>query len=124
MVSPHIDRCRATPRGDVLIGWCSRNCTKHGCRCDYRDCPPAAPESSRSPGGPDLQYTAQAEHDIDEWQRTGVFPFPELRLRQEAQWRALSATDLRLVHHVAGVSADMQLRGYAGCTIWTSLIPM
>lgn len=83
----------------------------------------SAQEPSRSPREPDLRYTAEAEQDIDEWQRTGIFPFPELRVRPEPQWRILSATDLRLVHHIASVSTDMQLRGYGHCTIWTAQIP-
>ena len=101
----------------------SRNCTKHGCRCDYRDLPISAREIAGSPAELDLQYTAEAEQDIDEWQRTGVFPFPELGVRPEPQWRLLPATDLRLYHHIASVSVDMQRRGYDHCTVWTAQIP-
>ncbi len=87
------------------------------------DSPGSADEPLRSPRGPDLQYTADAEQDIDDWQRTGLFPFPKLRLRPEPQWRIFSATDLRLIHHVASVSMEMQLKGYSRCTIWTAKMP-
>lgn len=83
----------------------------------------AADEPLRSPRGPDLQYTAEADQDIEEWQRTGVFPFPELMLHPEPRWRHLSATDLHLIYHVASVSSDMQVKGYSHCNIWTAKMP-
>lgn len=96
----------------------SRNCTKHNCRCDYMDQPPATEEATHSPRMPDLQMTPEIERQIEEWRMTGEPPFSELQLTPNAYWHRFSGVDLRLIHHIAGMSIEMQQRGYSGCTVW------
>lgn len=102
----------------------SRNCTKHNCRCDYMDQPPAPEESARSPRTPDLQMTAEIERELDLWRMTGEPPFPELRMTSKSYWHRFSSIDLRLIHHIAGLSIDMHQRGYSGCTVWAQKMPV
>jgi hypothetical protein len=108
--------------GEALT-FASRNCTKHNCRCDYMDQPPATEESSRSPRTPDLQMTAGIERELDLWRMTGEPPFPELRMTSKSYWHRFSSIDLRLIHHISGLSIDMHHRGYSGCTVWAQKMP-
>lgn len=107
---------------EVLI-CTSRNCTKHNCRCDYMDQPPVVEESARSPRSPDLQMTPEVERELDLWRMTGEPPFPELRRTAKSYWHRFSSIDLRLIHHIAGLSIDMHQRGYSGCTVWAQKMP-
>jgi len=102
----------------------SRNCTKHNCRCDYMDMPAASDEPSRSPRPPDLLVTPDIERELDSWRMTGEPPFPELRLSSRTYWDRFSNVDLRLIHHIAGLSIDMHQRGYSRCTVWAQKMPM
>ena len=101
----------------------SRNCTKHNCRCDYMDSPPPAEESSSASIVPNLLWTPQIEREVELWQQTGVFPFPELGLRSYDQFRRLSSVDLRLVHHISNVYRDMQSIDFIHCSLWANEIP-
>ena len=113
-----------TRQKNKLLTFLSRNCTKHNCRCDYMDQPPATDESSsRSPRAPDLQMTPEIERELDLWRMTGEPPFPELRMTSKAYWHRFSNIDLRLIHHMAGLSIDMHQRGYSGCTVWAQKMP-
>ncbi|KAJ5819233.1 hypothetical protein N7474_004824 [Penicillium riverlandense] len=101
-----------------------RNCTKHNCRCDYQDAvaaegSPPAP-TTRSP---DLLMSPEIEMEIDNWHRTGVPPYPELIQCPRSGWSGLSKADLRLIHHIIGLSIDLHRRGLAGCTVWAQKMP-
>ena len=51
----------------------SRNCTKHNCRCDYRDMNAAQGSPPAPRRGPDLLMSPEIEMEIDghwPWQRT------------------------------------------------------
>jgi hypothetical protein len=68
--------------------------------------------------------TPEIEREIDYWRMTGDPPFPELRLSSREYWLRFSSVDLRLVHHIAGLSIDMHQRGYAACTVWAQKMPV
>ena len=87
------------------------------------DSPNATEEPPRSPRAPDLRMTAEIEREIDEWRMTGNPPFPELRLSSRSYWYRYSNIDLRLIHHIAGLSIDIHRRGYADCIVWAQKMP-
>ena len=87
------------------------------------DSPPPVEEASQSLKGPELLWTHQVESEIDTWQRSGVFPFPELGLESIKQFLPLSRIDLRLVHHVSSIYRDLQRIDFIHCTLWASEIP-
>ncbi|KAJ5211045.1 hypothetical protein N7491_010861 [Penicillium cf. griseofulvum] len=100
-----------------------RNCTKHNCRCDYQDAaanPRGSPPARR---GPDLLISPDIEMEVDSWHRTGVPPYPELLQCPRSGWSGLSRTDLRLIHHIIGISIDLHRRGLSGCTVWAQKMP-
>lgn len=107
----------------LLISSRSRNCTKHNCRCDYMDGPRPRDRRARSPSGPELLWSPAIKRDIETWRRTEQFPFPEMHLEPQPLVQNYSLTDLRLMHHIASVSRDMQLRGSSSFVIWTDKIP-
>ncbi|KAJ5926008.1 hypothetical protein N7454_007518 [Penicillium verhagenii] len=117
-------RARATPSlaTDSNLD-SSRNCTKHNCRCDYQDMAASqgSPPSSRR--GPDLLMSPEIEMEVENWHRTGVPPYPELVQCPRSGWSHLSRTDLRLVHHIIGLSIDLHRRGLSGCTAWAQKMP-
>lgn len=100
----------------------SRNCTKHNCRCDYMDSPPAE-EPPKSPKGPNLLWTPRIEHEVEVWQRTGVFPFFDLNLQSSGHFIGLTSIDLRLIHHLSTIYQDMKRVNFGGCTLWIEEIP-
>lgn len=101
---------------------CSRNCTKHNCRCDYQDAAASqSPPSSRR--GPDLLMSPEIEIEIDNWHRSGVPPYPELMQCPQSGWTGLSRADLRLIHHIIGLSIDLHRRGLSTCTVWAQKMP-
>ena len=100
----------------------SRNCTKHKIRCPYNDVP--VPEDrSATPDRPDLMWTPEIEATIEQWQRTGVFPFPSLNIYPTPNPQYLSIEDMRLIHHVASISHQMGMIDANGFTLWTRQIP-
>ncbi|PYH79299.1 hypothetical protein BO82DRAFT_134074 [Aspergillus uvarum CBS 121591] len=100
-----------------------RNCTKHNCRCDYMDVAAVHEEASSIRNVPDLLMSAEIEAEIKNWHVTGVPPFPELMHFPRNSWSKLSRTDLRLVHHIIGLSIDLHRRGLGNCTIWAQKMP-
>ncbi|KAL1983601.1 hypothetical protein VTN96DRAFT_10180 [Rasamsonia emersonii] len=100
-----------------------RNCTKHNCRCDYMDVAAAREDANRSPGTPNLMMTPEIEMEIENWRRTGIPPFPELSQCPQNNWYQFSRTDLRLIHHIAGLSIDFHRRGLNNSTIWAPKMP-
>ncbi|KAF6238515.1 hypothetical protein HO173_003483 [Letharia columbiana] len=99
-----------------------KNCTKHNCRCDYMDHPPSE-EAPRTLEEPNLLWTPRIESEIETWQRTGVFPFPEMDLQSSQHFRGLSPIDLRLIHHLSSIYRDMRLADFVQCTLWVQQIP-
>ncbi|OQE68395.1 hypothetical protein PENNAL_c0154G10744 [Penicillium nalgiovense] len=100
------------------------NCTKHNCRCDYQDT--GATQGGSPPGprrGPGLLISPEIEIGIENWHRTGVPPYPELLQYPRSAWSGLSRTDLRLIHHIIGLSIDLHRRGLSGCTVWVQKMP-
>ena len=102
----------------------SRNCTKHSCRCDYMDQPPLAEEAPKSPRGLNLLFPPSIDAEIDNWMRSGIYPFPELALSNHMQFRNLQKIDLRLVHHVSQLYKDLQRMGVVHCTAWVEKLPV
>ncbi|ODH24713.1 hypothetical protein ACO22_05269 [Paracoccidioides brasiliensis] len=101
-----------------------RNCTKHNCRCDYMDNVIVQDQAPAQIVGPDLLMSPEIDIEIDEWLKTGNPPFPELQLSSRAYWFKFSRTDLRLIHHIAGLSIDLHRRGYSNCTVWAQKMPI
>lgn len=99
-----------------------RNCTKHKIRCPYNDVP--VPEDrAGSPDKPDLMWTPEIEATIDQWRRTGMFPFPSLGVYPAPAPQLLTLENLRLIHHVASISQQMQELDANEFTLWTRQIP-
>ncbi|EAW07238.1 putative C6 transcription factor RosA-like [Aspergillus clavatus NRRL 1] len=101
-----------------------RNCTKHNCRCDYMDVAIAREQSSKARKTPDLLMSPEIETEIENWHVTGVPPFPELMHYPRNTWYKLFRSDLRLVHHIIGLSIDLHRRGFGECTIWAQKMPL
>ncbi|OAX78570.1 hypothetical protein ACJ72_07121 [Emergomyces africanus] len=101
-----------------------RNCTKHNCRCDYMDNVIPQEQTMAPRTGPDLLMSPEIDIEIDTWLKTGNPPFPELQLSSRAYWFKFSRTDLRLIHHIAGLSIDLHRRGYSNCTVWAQKMPI
>lgn len=97
----------------------SRNCTKHNCRCDYMDVA-AAPKPRKVP---DLLMSPEIEMEVENWLTRGIPPFPELSQCPRSGWYGLSRIDLRLVHHIIGLSIDLHRRGFGACTVWAQKMP-
>lgn len=100
----------------------SRNCTKHKIRCPYNDVT-TPDDRAGSPDKPDLMWTPEIEAAIDQWRRTGMFPFPNLGIYPAPAPDRLTLEDLRLIHHVASISDQMQEIGASDFTLWTRQIP-
>lgn len=74
--------------------------------------------SSKPRRAPDLLMSPEIESEIENWHITGVPPFPELMHCLRSGWLGLSRTDLRLIHHITGLSIDLHRRGFSNCTVW------
>lgn len=81
------------------------------------------PESPQSPKQPNLLWTPEIDATIELWRQTGEFPFPELRVYPQPQWRAYSKTDLRLIHHLSSISNEMFRNTTSKLTVWTDMMP-
>ena len=84
---------------------------------------PPADDVPRGPAQPNLLLTPRIEAEIDSWRRSGIFPFPEMRLNATHQFTGLLPTDLRLVHHMCSIYRDMRLADFVECTFWVEEIP-
>ncbi|KAF7948784.1 hypothetical protein EAE96_007975 [Botrytis aclada] len=100
-----------------------RNCTKHNCRCPYMDMP-VQEERAATPEKADLLWTPEIEADIERWQQTGNFPFPDLYIYPAPNPQYFNFEDLRLIHHVASVSSELSIHDAGNFTIWTRQIPL
>ena len=84
---------------------------------------PASEEPPRIFEEPNLLWTPRIEGEIEAWQRTGVFPFPEMDLHSSQHFRGLSPIELRLIHHLSSMYRDMRLADFVQCTLWVQQIP-
>ncbi len=82
-----------------------------------------AEDRSGTPDRPELLWTPEIEADIDQWQQTGVFPFPGLNIFPTPNPQYLSVENLRLIYHVASISHQLRSIDADGFTIWTRQIP-
>ncbi len=87
------------------------------------DMPPPE-ERDPTPEKPDLLWTPENEAQIDLWQKTGVFPFQELVIFPAPNPQFFVLEDLRLIHHVASISTELNMQNAGNFTIWTSQIPL
>ena len=60
----------------------------------------------------------------EQWHRTGVFPFPELNIYPAPNPHSFTPDELRLIHHVATISSQLQQMDANKFTLWTRQIPM
>lgn len=72
---------------------------------------------------PDMLMSPEIEVEIENWHITGIPPFPELSHCPRSGWYGLSRIDLRLVHHIMGLSIDLHRRGISQCTVWAQKMP-
>lgn len=102
----------------------SRNCTKHQVRCDNINSPSAletySPQAAQQPN---LLWTSEIEAIIGLWKQTGEFPFPELPIHPQPQWRAYAKTDLRLIHHLLFITNEMFRDRASKMTLWVDVMP-
>lgn len=85
---------------------------------------PAQEERAPTPERADLLWTSEIEDDIQRWQQTGNFPFPDLFIFPAPSPQFFSIEDLRLIHHVASVSSELSVHDASNFTIWTRQIPL
>ena len=123
MVCPTKNNTTSDQQGKSNRDISSRNCTKHNCRCDYQDVAAARGSPPASRRGPDLLMSPEIEREIENWHRTGLTPYPELAGCPPSGWSGLSRTELRLVHHIIGLSIDLHRRGLSSCTVWAQMLP-
>ncbi|KOS17244.1 Sterol regulatory element-binding protein ECM22 [Escovopsis weberi] len=100
------------------------NCTKHKIRCPYRDI--QVPDAGRmpTPDKPDLMWTPDIERAISDWQRTGMFPFDDLRVYPTPEAHLYSVEELRLIYHAAAVYVQLAAMDANNFTVWTRHIPV
>ncbi|KAF3770620.1 hypothetical protein M406DRAFT_285362 [Cryphonectria parasitica EP155] len=97
-----------------------KNCTKHKIRCPYNDLPI---QEARPNGPANLMWDPEIEAVIDQWRRTGFFPFPDLQIVNPPMPENYTVEELRLIHHVASISNELSAWGANGFTLWTRQIP-
>jgi len=85
---------------------------------------PVQEERAVTPEKADLLWTPEIEADIERWQQTGTFPFPDLYVYPAPSPQFFSFEDLRLIHHVASVSSELGIHDASNFTIWTRQIPL
>ena len=84
---------------------------------------PVQDERAPTPEKADLLWTPEIEAEIERWQQTGIFPFPDLYIYPAPAARFFSIEDLRLIHHVAAISMEFSTNDANNFTIWTGQIP-
>ena len=88
------------------------------------DSPPPSEEAAKTSTGPDLLWTPEIEREVDNWQTTWVFPFPDIRLHNYQQFFGRPKEDLRLIHHISSICCDVQQSGMLHCIPWIEKIPL
>ncbi|KAI9816662.1 MAG: hypothetical protein M1832_005048 [Thelocarpon impressellum] len=100
-----------------------RNCTKHNCRCDYMDAPSPVETSPKTTPRADLLWTPEVEREVELWRAGGSSPFPETPFHPQTPVAEFSSSELRLIHHLAAVSRQMESAGTSSLTLWAPKIP-
>lgn len=73
----------------------------------------------------DLNITPAIQQELDIWRSTGVYPFPSLGVANQPSPAHYSPTDLRLIHHISAIAAQMQAAEAGGkYAVWTRRVPM
>ena len=85
---------------------------------------PVQEERAVTPEKADLLWTPQIESEIERWQQTGIFPFPDLYIYPAPNPQFYSFEELRLLHHVASISSELSIYDVGNFTIWTRQIPL
>ena len=101
----------------------SRNCSKHQVRCDYMENIGSDSDSQPSPEQPPVVLTPRSENQIDIWQQTGSFPYPDLQVFSPPETHEYSKNELRLIHHLSSISNKLLLKGSTNMTIWAQMMP-
>lgn len=86
--------------------------------------PQEVPERAITPERADLMWTPQIEAEIERWQQTGIFPFPDLYVYPAPFPQFFSYEDLRLIHHVSSISSELGSHDANNFTIWTRQVPL
>ena len=68
-------------------------------------------------------WTPSIEAEVENWMRSGIFPFPELGLHNHALFGGLTKFDYRLVYHLAAIHKDLQRKGCLYLTPWVGKLP-
>ena len=84
---------------------------------------PVQEDRAASPEKPDLLWTPEIEAEIEQWQQTGQFPFPDMYIYPAPQPQYFTLEELRLIHHVASISRELTAHAAGNFTIWTRQIP-
>lgn len=84
------------------------------------DMPAAGEEPFKSGKPPDLLMSPELQQLLDDWRITGEPPLQELQTSDPVYWTRFSTIDLRLIHHIVTLSADMHNKGYHTCIAWGS----
>lgn len=85
---------------------------------------PAQEERAPTPEKADMLWTPEIEAEIEMWQQTGTFPFPDMYIYPTPNPRFLTTEDLRIIHHVASISRELTIHDAGNFTIWTRQIPL
>lgn len=85
---------------------------------------PVDGDNPQMPGSPDLNISPRDQQELDNWITKGEWPFPSLGLSNEPSPSDYSPTDLRLIHHISSVAAQMQDSEPEKYQLWTKRVPM
>lgn len=84
---------------------------------------PLPEDRSTTPDKPDLMWTPEIEAAIEQWQRTGIFPFPALNIYPAPSPQRYPLEQLRLIYHVASICNELATFDANNFTLWTRQIP-
>ena len=84
---------------------------------------PIPEDRASTPDKPDLMWTPEIEAALEQWQLTGIFPFPALNIYPPPSPQNYTLEDLRLMYHVASICNQLVCNDADHFTIWTRQIP-
>jgi hypothetical protein len=73
---------------------------------------------------PDLLWNPEVKADVELWQQTGEFPFPNLCIFPALAPELFSFEELCLIHHVASISVKLTMHDAGNFTTWAAQIPL
>jgi hypothetical protein len=80
-------------------------------------------ETQQSPEQAPVALTPGSEQQVEAWQQTGSFPYPDLQVAPPPPTQEYSKNDLRLIHHLSAISNELLLKGSSNLTLWTQKMP-